>query len=62
MVVKINSNSTPEQIQKALKKLGMSTNESKKGKKYFDAFKYNGIIKLKEDPLLIQKSMRNEWQ
>jgi hypothetical protein len=27
-----------------------------------DTKKYCGVIKLKEDPLLIQKKMRDEWQ
>ena len=31
-------------------------------KKLFNAKKYNGIIKLKEDPLEIQKKLRNEWE
>jgi len=28
----------------------------------FNAKKYNGVIKLKEDPLTIQKRLRNEWE
>jgi hypothetical protein len=28
----------------------------------FNARKYNGVLKLKEDPLLIQKKMRDEWE
>jgi hypothetical protein len=28
----------------------------------FDAKKYNGALKLKEDPLHIQKQLRNEWE
>ena len=27
----------------------------------FNAKKYNGILKLKASPLMIQKKMRNEW-
>jgi predicted transcriptional regulator len=27
-----------------------------------DTMKYCGVIKLKEDPLTIQKKLRNEWQ
>ena len=27
-----------------------------------DTLKYCGTIKLKEDPLVIQKKLRNEWQ
>lgn len=30
--------------------------------KKFDAYKYCGIIKLKEDPQSIQKRMRDEWE
>lgn len=28
----------------------------------FDAKKYNGVLKIKEDPLAIQKRMRDEWE
>lgn len=28
----------------------------------FDAKKYNGVLKLKGDPLTIQKSLRDEWE
>ncbi|MDB5088920.1 MAG: hypothetical protein JWR09_2914 [Mucilaginibacter sp.] len=28
----------------------------------FNAKKYNGIMNLKEDPLIIQKDLRNEWE
>ena len=28
----------------------------------FNAKKYNGIMNLKEDPLTIQKELRNEWE
>jgi hypothetical protein len=31
-------------------------------KKGLDAKKYSGLIKLKENPLTIQKSMRDEWE
>lgn len=30
--------------------------------KGIDAYKYCGILKLKEDPLIIQKKLRNEWE
>ena len=56
MVVTINSTSTPEEIEAALRKL--QKNNSKASQKHFDAFKYCGVIKLKEDPLAIQKKMR----
>ena len=60
MVVTINSNSTPEEIELALKKL--QKEGGKNAQKHFDAFKYCGSIKLKEDPLAIQKRMRDEWE
>lgn len=28
----------------------------------FNAKKYNGVLKLKEDPLSIQKKLRDEWE
>jgi hypothetical protein len=28
----------------------------------FNAKKYNGIMNLEEDPLTIQKTLRNEWK
>jgi hypothetical protein len=28
----------------------------------FNAKKYNGVLKLKEDPLVIQKQLRDEWE
>ena len=28
----------------------------------FNAKKYNGILNLKEDPLTIQKKLRDEWE
>jgi len=60
MVITINSTSTPEEIEQALKKL--EKNNNKESRKHFDAFKYCGVIKLKEDPLAIQKRMRDEWE
>ncbi len=61
MVVTIKSNSTAKEIEQALKKLNHGKKHSSKEKKVFDAYKYCGVIKLKEDPLTIQKSMRDEW-
>jgi hypothetical protein len=31
-------------------------------RKKLDAKKYCGVIKLKEDPLVIQKRLRDEWE
>jgi hypothetical protein len=35
---------------------------SLKGRRRFDAYKHCGKISLKEDPLAIQKGMRDEWE
>lgn len=59
MVVNINSNSSSEEIRLALQKLHKGNKQSKK--KHFDAHQYCGVIKLKEDPIAIQKKMRDEW-
>jgi hypothetical protein len=61
MVVTINSNSSPEEIREALKKIEKGVKSTEKVNKQFDAHKYCGVIKLKEDPMAIQKEMRNEW-
>lgn len=53
MVTVIKKGANKEELEKALSKL-------EKAKK-FDAYKYCGVIKLKEDPLEIQKKMRDEW-
>ncbi|HEU5289190.1 MAG TPA: hypothetical protein VFU05_01025 [Cyclobacteriaceae bacterium] len=33
----------------------------RKSKKPFDADKYSGVLKLKKDPLKLQKEWRREW-
>ena len=33
-----------------------------KSTKKFDAYKHCGVLKLTEDPLEIQKRLRNEWE
>ncbi|MFT7233796.1 MAG: hypothetical protein ACI8TA_003023 [Cyclobacteriaceae bacterium] len=51
-VIKKDSNrqDIKKQIEKALETKGVDTH------------KHCGVIKLKEDPLLIQKRMRDEWE
>ena len=46
-----------ENIRLLLERLGKQ--EKKKG---IDAYKYCGLIKLKKNPLTIQKELRNEWE
>ncbi len=45
-----------------IKKLNIKLSKSRKPKKGFDAFKHCGVIKLTEDPLVIQKRLRDEWE
>ena len=56
MVLILNKNATKKQIALIEKKLQL---HSKSG---FDAHKYCGIIKFDEEPLEIQKKLRNEWE
>jgi hypothetical protein len=53
MVTVIKKGSDKKEIEKAVSKLKCS--------KSFNAHKYCGTVKLKEDPLQIQKRMRDEW-
>lgn len=54
MVTVIKKGSNRKEIEKALSKL--------RSKKKFNAYKYCGTVKLDQDPLEIQKKMRNEWE
>ncbi len=45
-----NKKEAAKQLEKALKTKGVDTR------------KYCGVIKLREDPLKIQKKMRDEWE
>ena len=63
MVVTITSRSTKMEIEAALKKLKDGNRQSFADKnKAFDAHKYCGVIKLREDSLELQKKWRNEWE
>ena len=63
MVVTITSHSSKMEIEAALKKLEqLNLKRIRKSAKAFDARKYCGVIKLKEDPLALQKKWRNEWE
>jgi len=54
MVAVIKLNSTKQQIERILKKI--------KFRKGFNAYKYCGVVSLKESPVRIQKRMRDEWK
>jgi hypothetical protein len=54
MVLVLKKGATKREIESIEKKL--------KNKSGIDVMKYCGKIKLREDALEIQKSLRNEWQ
>jgi hypothetical protein len=54
MVTIIKKGSSKAVIKKQVEKV-----QTKKG---LDAQKYSGVIKLKDQPLSIQKAMRDEWK
>lgn len=56
MVTVIKSGANKQIIAKRLETL------YKAPKKGFDAKKFCGILKLEEDPLTIQKRLRDEWE
>ncbi len=57
MVHILKAGASKKEIEEIEKKLYKGT-----GKSGFNAKKYNGTIKLKNDPLKIQKQLRNEWE
>jgi len=57
MVLVLKKGAGKKEIEAIEKKL-----YKKKASAGFNAKKYNGVLKLKEDPLAIQKELRNEWE
>ena len=47
--------------KKEIDALNKKISKKQSGKK-LDAYKYCGTIQLKDDPLSIQKKIRNEWE
>jgi hypothetical protein len=56
MVLVLKQGASKKEIEALRKKL------EKLPSKGVDTKKYCGVIKLKEDPMAIQKKMRDEWQ
>ncbi len=54
MVLVLKKGASKKEIQQIEKKLTL--------RKSFDLAKYCGKVKLKEDPLVIQKTLRDEWK
>jgi hypothetical protein len=59
MAITIKEGMSKRQIAAALKKL---KNERKRKRALPDIRKFAGTITLKEDPLVIQRRMRDEWK
>lgn len=57
MVVILKSGESKKNMQKLMEQLSKM-----KSSKNFDAKKFCGVLKLKEDPLVLQKELRNEWK
>ena len=56
MVTTLKKGSSRSRISKLLEKINQT-----KPLSGIDAYKYCGLIKLEEDPIEIQKKMRDEW-
>ena len=57
MVLVLNKGASKEEIEKVNKLLNQLSS-----KKKLDAKRFCGVIKLKEDPLEIQRRLRDEWE
>ena len=55
MVTVINRSSSLKQISEMVKKMLEQQKDN-------DAYKFCGVIKLKEKPLAMQKKLRDEWR
>ncbi|MCF8449717.1 MAG: hypothetical protein K9G49_07575 [Taibaiella sp.] len=57
MVLVLNKGASKKEIDQLNKELLQLPSRKK-----LDAKKYCGVLKLKEDPLTIQKKLRDEWE
>jgi hypothetical protein len=57
MVTIVKYGTDKKKIKSLLERL-----KNKKGRIGIDAYKYCGVITLAEEPLLIQKELRDEWE
>ena len=57
MVITLRKGASKREIKKTIRQLE-ALESNRKG---FDAHKYCGVLKIKEDALNIQKRLRNEW-
>lgn len=57
MVTVVKYGADKKKIKSLLERL-----KNQKSRTGIDAYKYCGVITLAEEPLLIQKELRNEWE
>lgn len=57
MVLVLNQDATKEEVAAVEKKIFATIRE-----RGFNAKKYNGIFKVKGDPLKLQQKLRDEWE
>jgi hypothetical protein len=57
MVLVLKKGASKKEMERINKKLRLLPSRKK-----LDSKKYCGVIKLHEDPLVIQKRLRNEWE
>jgi hypothetical protein len=57
MVLVLKKGATKEEIAELERKL-----YQEKAPSGFNAKKFNGVLKLQEDPMEIQKNLRDEWE
>jgi hypothetical protein len=57
MVLVLKKGASKKEMEEINKKLSRMPSRKK-----LDARKYCGVIKLKDDPLVIQKRLRDEWE
>ncbi len=60
MTVIINKKNAGE-IDSIIRKMRAGAKKNRRSARPFNALKYCGIIKLREDALAIQKRLRDEW-
>ena len=56
MVTTLKYGSRKESISRLLTKIAKGTGRG------FDAHKYSGVLNLKVDPVVFQKTLRDEWE
>jgi hypothetical protein len=55
----VNLSMSTKKPQQKIKRIRRHRNDIERG---VDTLKYCGVLKLKEDPLVIQKKLRDEWR